>query len=82
MIKFRWHRGGLKESMDTVVEIEPTMVSLHKEIVKVFPSLSNKPITIEDITVDPYTYDERIFWDTYIVCVRGCGMGFTDGPVK
>jgi hypothetical protein len=34
-----------------------------------------------EIEVKPYTYDERIGWDTYIVTVDGAAVGFTDGAI-
>jgi hypothetical protein len=70
-MKYRDHRGGLAESMETVREIEPTIDAL-AVILKV-PSSA--------ITVEKYGgYDERIGWDTYLVCVEGQPVGFTDGP--
>lgn len=70
-MKYRDHRGGLDESMQTVREIEPTIDALAVTL-KVPPST---------ITVEKYGgYDNRIGWDTYIVCVNGSARGFTDGP--
>jgi len=69
-MKYRDHRGGLAESMETVREIAPTIDAL-AVILKVPPS---------SIRVDPYMWDHRINWDTHIVIVDGHPAGFTDGP--
>jgi hypothetical protein len=58
--------------MATVVEIEPTLAALAL-ILKLPPSA---------ITVRPYRYDQRIAWDTHIVCIEGRACGFTDGPLE
>jgi len=58
--------------METVREIEPTLDAL-AVLLKVPPSV---------ISVEPYGYDVRIKWDTYLVTVEGLACGFTDGPVK
>ena len=71
-MKYRHQRGGLKESMETVVEIEPTIDAL-AVILKVPPSA---------ITVEPYTYDKRIDWDTYLVCIEGNAVGYTNAFVE
>lgn len=59
-MKYRDHRGGLKESMETVREIEPTLDAL-AVVLKVPPSA---------ITVETYGYDERIDWHTFLVANR------------
>lgn len=71
-MKYRHQRGGLKESMETVIEIEPTIDAL-AVVLKVPPSA---------ITVESYTYDKRIDWDTYLVCVEGCAVGYTNAFVE
>lgn len=57
---FRFHRGGLEESMQTVIEIE-TFDQLVAHIT------SNYDVPAAKITVSKYIYDDRINWDTYIV---------------
>ncbi len=69
-MKYRHQRGGLAESMATVIEIEPTIDAL-AVMLRVPPSA---------VTVERYCYDKRIGWDTYLVCVDGCAVGMTDGP--
>lgn len=68
MVLFRPNREFLDEAMKEVQE-----VSCIKEI-EVITGYNN-------ITVEPYSYDKRINWDTYIVCENGRGCGFTNGPL-
>ncbi len=37
--------------------------------------------TDENVTVEHYGYDERIDWDTHLVCIDGKAALFTDGPL-
>lgn len=71
-MKYRSHRGLLEDSMATVVEIEASLFAL-ADLLHVEPNR---------ITVEPYCYDQRIDWDTYIVCVDGAPWGFTDSALK
>jgi len=74
---FRYHRGGLTESMATTIEIESK-----KELI----SILNKNIfgtDFENITIEPYCFDSRINWDTYIVHLEDYGViGFTNGELR
>ena len=83
-MKIREHRGFLVESMETVQEIEATKRALFEFIKESFinwPTMLS--IKETDIHVEPYGYDDRINWDTYIVTIDGYGVfGFTDGDVK
>jgi hypothetical protein len=38
-----------------------------------------KPTT-DNVTIEPYGFDERIGWNTHIVCVDGKAALFSDGP--
>ena len=77
-LKIRQHRGGLKESMETVEEINSTMNSI---ALSISTALGFK-VAPNEIEIKPYAYDGRIDWDTYIVTINGWGIyGFTDGPV-
>lgn len=80
-MKFRWHRGGLAESMETVVEIEPTRQALADLVTKdwIFWGETASPAEVD---VRPYSYDDRIEWDTYLVFWRGRSVGMSDGPVE
>jgi hypothetical protein len=84
-MKFRFHRGGLDESMATAVDIEPTKVAITKHCNAQYTgSASTRPMVYhaQYIEVKPYGFDSRINWDTYIVTMSGYGViGFTDGPV-
>lgn len=70
-MKYRPQRGGLKESMDEVVELEDSLSALAGYL----------GVSPETVHVTPYRYDDRIGWNTYLVTVDGQGVGFTDGPV-
>jgi hypothetical protein len=80
-VKLRKHRGSLVDSMATVIEIEPTMKALLKAMREdLSPGWS---FNVDDVTVEPYGWDERIGWDTHIVNIAGFGpYGFTDGPLR
>lgn len=62
-MKFRHHRGGLKESMDTVVDVF-TLDAL-KELIKKEHSF----FKLKKIHFRYMGYDSRIDWETYLVCV-------------
>jgi len=38
--------------------------------------------TDENVTIHYYGRDERIGWDTHLVCVNGKAALFTDGPLE
>jgi len=78
-MKFRLHRGGLAESMETVVEIED-----REELVKhINKKHSFGPkLTSNDLSINPYGYDARIKWDTHIVTIPYGVIGFLDGYLK
>jgi len=80
-VNFRWHRGGLAESMETVVDFDGTreglVVLLKLDALPWFPALAP-----EHVKVERYTYDDRIGWDTHIVTVGGTAVGFTDGAIR
>lgn len=90
MTKFRWHRGGLAESMETVMEVE-SFEELRQVIDKSNREVWCNPVPVKlttEINVEPYGFDERIGWDTHIVSQRiveagerFCACGFTDGPL-
>jgi hypothetical protein len=85
-MKLRQHRGGLSESMATVVNIEPTKKALVEEITKQYKDVIDMGmVSVDESTVSVESYggmDERIGWDTYIVMIKNWGpYGFTDGPL-
>ncbi len=59
---FRFHRGGLDESMQTVIEIK----SFSHLIMHIEEKWEVQPLKI---SIEPYMYDARIEWDTHIVQV-------------
>lgn len=74
---FREHRGSLDETMETVVELDPTLEALIAHIGKLFMEEDLHPIS--KIEVKYYGYDARIGWETYIVTSKGWGViGFTN----
>lgn len=89
-MKFRKHRQLLCESMETVVELEPTLDALVEHL-RAWTRLCGfyteeeivAGISPETLHVKAYGYDQRINWDTYIVHSDAMGVfGFTDGPLK
>ena len=76
-MKFRPQRGGLAEAMAEVQEIDPTIQGVSDALKSAYGSFA----PIGEITVEPYGYDDRIGWDTHLVCVNGNACGYTDGPV-
>ncbi len=90
MTRFREHRGGLADSMETMVELT-TMEELKSHVKKLlwqFDVPANN-LRFDDIQVKPYGChcwpDERIGWaETWVVTMPGYGvLGFTDGePIQ
>jgi hypothetical protein len=68
--------GGLAESMQLAREFETPQAFI--EWIK-----KNWTVTDEfdELEVRQYAYDDRIGWNTYVVCVRGKGIGFLNGPL-
>jgi hypothetical protein len=41
-----------------------------------------KAIEPASITVEPYIFDGRVGWDTYLICIEGYGVwGMANGPI-
>ena len=77
-MKFREHRGGLEESMATVVELNSK-----KEFCDYVGKLARRIVPLEECTLSfrEYGFDSRIGWDTYLVVLDGHGpIGMLDGP--
>ena len=83
-MKFREHRGGLAESMQTQVELADRAALLEhiRKLAEPWPTFP--PVTEETVRVEPYYLerDDRTGWEqTGIVMLEGYGvLGFTDGP--
>ncbi len=78
-MRFREHRGGLAESMETVVNVAHHVALLDhiRKLAKPWPIFP--PVTPETVHIKPYGWDGRIGWDTHIVVLDGYGvLGFTD----
>ena len=80
MVNFRFHKGSLSDSMETIVK-----VSTHSELcelLRINLDTWGYKFKDEDIKVEHKMYDERIDWDTYYVTLEGYGVcGMTDGPL-
>lgn len=75
---FRFHRGGLGESMQTTVEVSDRADLCSK----VRTEWGFPPFEDDELQVVPYVHDPRIGWNTHIVSIlNGCVVGFTDGPI-
>lgn len=73
-MKFRDHRGGLAESMATLVEIDPTMDALKQHL-----SHRSRTVDAETLQAEPYGPDDRIGWAaTFVIRDRHGVLGFTD----
>lgn len=64
-MSFEWrpHRGGLAEAMAE----KRTFESFDDLLMHLRDDWSEWHATIHNVTAEPYAYDERINWDTYIV---------------
>jgi hypothetical protein len=80
MIKFRWHRGSLEESLRTSVNI----TSFDELFYLIQKNLSEVGIEVrkENIDISHYADDHRIPETTHIVTLKNYGvLGWTDGTV-
>lgn len=79
MTLFRPHRGSLAVAMAEVREID----SLAELIAFAEAELGHYSVDVSGLKVEPYCYDTRIDWDTYIVSIPKYGViGFTNGPLS
>lgn len=77
-MKFRYHTGGLKESLATTIEIEPPT---RESLAKALSITKEEQVDPNTLLVEFYAYDDRIGWNTYIVTDKDGVLGFTDGPL-
>lgn len=83
-MRFREHRGGLAESMDTLIEVD----SKRALVAHIQGLLAPYRVIVTDGDVSAALYgssgDARIGWArVYVVTVRGYGViGFSDGPIE
>ena len=69
-MKYREHRGSLADSMETVIEV------------KDLKDLAEKMKYKGKLTCEWYAKDDRIGWDTWLVCEDGCAIGMADGNLN
>lgn len=77
-MRFREHRGGLSESLATTIEL-----ATKEQFISHIEKLARRIVPTDRITItfSQSSYDKRIGWDTYNVCMEGQGvLGMTDGP--
>jgi hypothetical protein len=82
-MKYRPHRGSLDEAMAEAIDVnglDELIAAMMRGLENWYPK-DGRP-TRANVTVEPYAYDERIKWNTHIVCVDGNAWGFTDGPLQ
>jgi hypothetical protein len=80
-MKYRDHRGGLAESLETMVDLPATRAALIAHLATTWPFSCG--LALDDLTIERYheSGDERIGWkEVWIVALPGFGViGFTDG---
>lgn len=69
-MKYREHRGSLADSMETVIEV------------KDLKDLAEKLSYQGKLTCRWYAQDDRIGWDTWLVCDENGPLGMSDGELK
>jgi hypothetical protein len=82
-VLFRPHRNTLAKAMSEVrtFKSRAELISFLNDDLKQ-NYLRPSAIDEADFRIEPYCYDERIGWDTYIVYEEGYGVfGFTNGPL-
>lgn len=69
-MKVRQHRGSLDDSMQTQIEIEPSMSAVMDYLKKQWSGyLSADAVSLDNIAIDYYGHDNRIEQDVYFVTV-------------
>ena len=83
MTTFRPHALGLTvyEAMEAATEVDSiaSLLMILKPGWERYPGFEN--IAEDRIVMEPYGYDARIGWDTYVVMLDNMPVGFTDGPL-
>lgn len=75
-MKFRPHRGGLEESMAEVVGLKSRQEFV-AHLQKLDLLKGNDTFEVRDMNF----WDHRCGWDTFVVVVNTCAVGYTDGPL-
>jgi hypothetical protein len=82
MTLYRPHRGSLADAMREVVEVNDfaqLVRHMRRGVESWYPPAAMP--TMENTTIEPYGFDDRIGWDTHIVLVKGEAWGFTNGAL-
>ena len=78
-MKYRHHRGSLEASLETVIEIH-SLDELKKVLMKDRKAQQFSD-EVGELTCKHYCYDERIKWNTWLICEDGNAIGFSDGEL-
>ena len=74
MIKFRWHRGLLEESLETMMKFhDKTELERH-----VRDEMAQWNVRVSKITYKYVGYDDRCKWNTWYVCIDGKCIGMAE----
>ena len=71
---FRYHRGGLAESMSTVCEVATWSDIIDK--------LDCYDIDIKSLKCEFYSHDDRIDWDVHCICDKNGLKAWTNGMME
>lgn len=72
---FRFHSGEtVHESVARAMEV--TDIESVKTLIRALG------LPFENVTVEPYAYDDRIGWLTYLVCIDGKAVGYTNHSLQ
>ena len=72
-MKIREHGALLKDSMDTVLEIDNSLNAV-VEVINKSLSPYNIIVTPDMVNIEKYYFDDRIDWDTHLVTIKGYGV--------
>ena len=81
MIQVRPVCGGLAEAMEQITEYE-TLDDFVDYITKKLIMFRHMKISKELFTTEPYGYDARIDWDTWIILYDGKPIAYSNGELK
>jgi hypothetical protein len=79
MVRFRFHRGGLAESLATAIEVADK-AHLADRLNAAWDF--GPRLTAGDISCEYYADDPRSWGPTWIVTCKDGVMGFSDGPLQ
>lgn len=81
MFRYRDHKGGLAESLETTQEFTDRGALL-EYLQRTLDRWCKAELDLNKVTIEPYGFDERIEWDSHIVHLDGWGVfGFTDKAI-